>query len=175
MLYPVKNIDRVSWAIVGAPILPHIARDLVFGNTDRQNPPECPRSHDPKPSPIDTLPIAPKRPTSQFSPIPELFPRILDAPVLILQHKQAPAQGALCSGTAPIWNADLAPAPRRSVPRSTHQKPLKKCSGAKSNTDQKITEKISGRQKFPTFFENAFSSGSIFGLGLARVGARAHI
>lgn len=76
MLYPVKDIDRASWSIVGGSILPR-ARDLVFGSTDRQNSLECPRRHDLDSGPIDTLPIASRRLTGQPRAVPGLFPAML--------------------------------------------------------------------------------------------------
>ena len=129
MLYPVQNIYRVPWAIVGGSIRPHISNDLVFGSMDRQNALEWPRSHDPKSSLIDTLPNTSKRHTRQPSAIPGLF------------------------------SAMLPP----SIPVRWHSGLLKKCSDAISNTEQNFTEKMFSRKNLPTFFENGFSAGSIFG------------
>ena len=163
MPYPNQNLDRVPWSILRASIRPHIARDLVFGSMDRQNALESILSHDLNLTLIDTLPNASKRLAGQFSPIPGLFQSIHDPAFCCIGRYPALAPYTLYFGPAPIRSDDLAPTPRRSRPKSTPAKPLKKCSVAKSNTEQNFTEKMFSRKKLPTFFENGFSAGSIFG------------
>ena len=142
MLYPVQNLDRASWTIVGGSICPHIARDLVFGSMDRQNALESIVRHDLNSTLIDTLPIVSKRPKSQFRPIPGLFQSIPDPTIPDSLKWTGIGSPALHSRAIPIHSSDLdchAGDPRA---RSGTSKPLKIRSVAKRNTEHKTTENL---------------------------------
>lgn len=126
MLYPVQNLDRFPWWIVGAPIRPQFARDLVFDSMDRQNALECHTGRDLPSMAIQTRFDSTKRPTSQFGPTPGLFPQVLSIPILGSRNRPIAGSDMLHSRAIPIHSPDLDYHAGDPKARSDTSKPLKK-------------------------------------------------